>query len=104
MFECNRLILSDYSTVDGEVPVNVGCVEKSSGSYSVKMDLTLLEAGWPNDKALGYESSDCRFVPCVGHFLLGYIWRGCWGGIRSMLGHSNLWKPRVTDLILRCIS
>ena len=25
-------------------------------------------AGWPNGKALDYESRDCRFDPCVGHF------------------------------------
>ncbi|QRD89491.1 hypothetical protein F9C07_1491698 [Aspergillus flavus] len=24
-------------------------------------------AGWPNGKALDYESRDCRFDPCVGH-------------------------------------
>ena len=28
------------------------------------------KAGWPNGKALDYESRDCRFDPCVGHFLL----------------------------------
>ena len=26
------------------------------------------KAGWPNGKALDYESRDCRFDPCVGHF------------------------------------
>jgi hypothetical protein len=25
-------------------------------------------AGWPNGKALDYESRDCRFDPCVGQF------------------------------------
>ena len=25
------------------------------------------QAGWPNGKALDYESRDCRFDPCVGH-------------------------------------
>ncbi|KOS48444.1 hypothetical protein ACN38_g612 [Penicillium nordicum] len=25
-------------------------------------------AGWPNGKALDYESRDCRFDPCVGHY------------------------------------
>jgi hypothetical protein len=25
------------------------------------------KAGWPNGKALDYESRDCRFDPCVGH-------------------------------------
>ncbi|KAJ5477630.1 hypothetical protein N7530_003139 [Penicillium desertorum] len=29
-------------------------------------------AGWPNGKALDYESRDCRFDPCVGHFLFIY--------------------------------
>jgi hypothetical protein len=24
------------------------------------------KAGWPNGKALDYESRDCRFDPCVG--------------------------------------
>lgn len=28
------------------------------------------QAGWPNGKALDYESRDCRFDPCVGHFLV----------------------------------
>ncbi|KAJ5479565.1 hypothetical protein N7530_005074 [Penicillium desertorum] len=28
---------------------------------------TLQQAGWPNGKALDYESRDCRFDPCVGH-------------------------------------
>ncbi|KAJ6139211.1 hypothetical protein N7471_005697 [Penicillium samsonianum] len=27
-------------------------------------------AGWPNGKALDYESRDCRFDPCVGHLFL----------------------------------
>jgi hypothetical protein len=26
------------------------------------------KAGWPNGKALDYESRDCRFDPCVGQF------------------------------------
>ena len=29
-------------------------------------------AGWPNGKALDYESRDCRFDPCVGHFFLPF--------------------------------
>ena len=27
-----------------------------------------IKAGWPNGKALDYESRDCRFDPCVGQF------------------------------------
>ncbi|KAJ5865349.1 uncharacterized protein N7529_007265 [Penicillium soppii] len=26
------------------------------------------KAGWPNGKALDYESRDCRFDPCVGQY------------------------------------
>ncbi|KUM67036.1 hypothetical protein ACN42_g45 [Penicillium freii] len=29
-------------------------------------------AGWPNGKALDYESRDCRFDPCVGHFFFSF--------------------------------
>jgi hypothetical protein len=25
------------------------------------------QVGWPNGKALDYESRDCRFDPCVDH-------------------------------------
>ena len=40
-------------------------------------------AGWPNGKALDYESRDCRFDPCVGHSFCfffsstGYIFAQC---------------------------
>ncbi|KAJ5930970.1 hypothetical protein N7466_006463 [Penicillium verhagenii] len=30
-------------------------------------------AGWPNGKALDYESRDCRFDPCVGQFFLSFL-------------------------------
>ena len=30
-------------------------------------------AGWPNGKALDYESRDCRFDPCVGHYFLFFL-------------------------------
>ncbi|KAJ5109953.1 hypothetical protein N7532_002598 [Penicillium argentinense] len=33
-------------------------------------NLTSSKAGWPNGKALDYESRDCRFDPCVGQFLV----------------------------------
>jgi hypothetical protein len=29
----------------------------------------IYQAGWPNGKALDFESRDCRFDPCVGHIL-----------------------------------
>ena len=32
------------------------------------------QAGWPNGKALDYESRDCRFDPCVGQFYF-IFWR-----------------------------
>jgi hypothetical protein len=28
------------------------------------------KAGWPNGKALDYESRDCRFDPCVGQIVV----------------------------------
>ena len=31
------------------------------------------KAGWPNGKALDYESRDCRFDPCVGHSITTII-------------------------------
>ncbi|KAJ5698905.1 hypothetical protein N7462_000910, partial [Penicillium macrosclerotiorum] len=31
---------------------------------------SFIKAGWPNGKALDYESRDCRFDPCVGHIFL----------------------------------
>ena len=36
------------------------------------------KAGWPNGKALDYESRDCRFDPCVGQsfcFLSFWCWK-----------------------------
>lgn len=30
------------------------------------MRASISKAGWPNGKALDYESRDCRFDPCVG--------------------------------------
>ena len=38
-----------------------GCIVKN-----IRLVLTLRLAGWPNGKALDYESRDCRFDPCVG--------------------------------------
>ncbi|KAJ5437445.1 hypothetical protein N7445_005989 [Penicillium cf. griseofulvum] len=35
------------------------------------------KAGWPNGKALDYESRDCRFDPCVGQFFLLRILFAC---------------------------
>ena len=29
-----------------------------------------VQAGWPNGKALDYESRDCRFDPCVGQLFV----------------------------------
>ncbi|PLB43193.1 hypothetical protein P170DRAFT_441653 [Aspergillus steynii IBT 23096] len=31
------------------------------------------KAGWPNGKALDYESRDCRFDPCVGQYFLLFV-------------------------------
>jgi hypothetical protein len=39
-------------------------LEKHKFSIS---DSFINKAGWPNGKALDYESRDCRFDPCVGH-------------------------------------
>ena len=33
----------------------------------------LNKAGWPNGKALDYESRDCRFDPCVGQYLFPFF-------------------------------
>ena len=35
-------------------------------------------AGWPNGKALDYESRDCRFDPCVGHFFDAFPHKPLW--------------------------
>ncbi|KUM64809.1 hypothetical protein ACN42_g2299 [Penicillium freii] len=35
-------------------------------SPSSRMARRFTPAGWPNGKALDYESRDCRFDPCVG--------------------------------------
>jgi hypothetical protein len=29
--------------------------------------INVKQVGWPNGKALDYESRDCRFDPCVDH-------------------------------------
>jgi hypothetical protein len=34
------------------------------------------KAGWPNGKALDYESRDCRFDPCVGQYFCYLLF--CW--------------------------
>lgn len=36
--------------------------------YMTQNGTYLNKAGWPNGKALDYESRDCRFDPCVGQF------------------------------------
>ncbi|KAJ5998289.1 hypothetical protein N7451_006099 [Penicillium sp. IBT 35674x] len=36
--------------------------------FSVLYRTYFNKAGWPNGKALDYESRDCRFDPCVGQF------------------------------------
>ncbi|KAJ5471208.1 hypothetical protein N7530_008565 [Penicillium desertorum] len=36
----------------------------------MKIPMRTFKAGWPNGKALDYESRDCRFDPCVGHIFL----------------------------------
>ena len=41
------------------------CPKKSAAPY-IKTGPNLSQAGWPNGKALDYESRDCRFDPCVG--------------------------------------
>jgi hypothetical protein len=35
------------------------------------------KAGWPNGKALDYESRDCRFDPCVGHSMYNHYNNSC---------------------------
>ncbi|KAI5802303.1 hypothetical protein FPQ18DRAFT_7442 [Pyronema domesticum] len=30
-------------------------------------------AAWPNGKALDYESRDCRFDPCCGHYISSFF-------------------------------
>ncbi|KAJ6150315.1 hypothetical protein N7471_001514 [Penicillium samsonianum] len=48
------------------IPISAG----DRGSIPRGRDLFFALAGWPNGKALDYESRDCRFDPCVGHFFL----------------------------------
>ncbi|KOS37769.1 hypothetical protein ACN38_g11434 [Penicillium nordicum] len=54
--------------------VEKGINRNRSGTFKALPPLgTLLPllpntAGWPNGKALDYESRDCRFDPCVGQF------------------------------------
>jgi hypothetical protein len=42
-----------------------------TGTYNQLRSKSLNKAGWPNGKALDYESRDCRFDPCVGQFFFG---------------------------------
>ncbi|KOS48535.1 hypothetical protein ACN38_g495 [Penicillium nordicum] len=43
-------------------------LEKSASAYDANLGRKhhISMAGWPNGKALDYESRDCRFDPCVG--------------------------------------
>jgi hypothetical protein len=50
----------------------VGPCPKNSAAPYIKTgpNIATRQAGWPNGKALDYESRDCRFDPCVGHIFL----------------------------------
>ncbi|KAJ5302356.1 hypothetical protein N7508_007219 [Penicillium antarcticum] len=54
-----RLSLTPISAGDrGSIPRGRGQVHYRASPF--------IKAGWPNGKALDYESRDCRFDPCVG--------------------------------------
>lgn len=65
-------------------PANASTRHTASGAFYTIGTYILLwlkiinKAGWPNGKALDYESRDCRFDPCVGHFFVfvfaGPLW------------------------------
>ena len=71
--------------------------------------LRISSAGWPNGKALDYESRDCRFDPCVGHYffffsipgyLSGYLARVFFQGMLiDMLGMTGM----ETIMSVRCV-
>jgi hypothetical protein len=41
---------------------------KSEGIIRLSWLTSMKQVGWPNGKALDYESRDCRFDPCVDQF------------------------------------
>ncbi|KAJ5934530.1 hypothetical protein N7466_004077, partial [Penicillium verhagenii] len=52
------------------------CAWRRSGLQmraSEALPLSYKTAGWPNGKALDYESRDCRFDPCVGQSFCVFV-------------------------------
>ena len=41
--------------------------------FTTRVKLTNQKVQWPNGKALGYEPRDCRFDPCLDHFLSCFV-------------------------------
>ncbi len=56
-----------YTFVFDEARANGTYYATGPRGYNVTSIGSALKAGWPNGKALDYESRDCRFDPCVGH-------------------------------------
>ena len=53
------------------------------------------QAGWPNGKALDYESRDCRFDPCVGHQFQFHC--AAFGNVDLSYQLNRIWGPTMND-------
>ena len=72
-----------------KVPMWSAGLKRCSPSYSTADPIFFNKAaGWPNGKALDYESRDCRFDPCVGHF---FFWHS---------GILAFWRSGVLAFVL----
>jgi hypothetical protein len=53
--------------------------------------------GWPNGKALDYESRDCRFDPCVDHLFASFACLDAMSLRRQIMGRRDAQTRTVLD-------